>query len=169
MKQEKDMAQVEGLNLRGSRWYVRILVPNDLQDAYGTARKNISLDTSERPKAILKATQKRAEWLAAFEAKRRTLNPLPLLNVTPEMSAELAQRVYAAVLREDDSFRSDLPLLAELANAREELKKRDTQPGYQIQLSRVSRQRTTWLACVKRKPIFYGPTTANWTAKPPLH
>ena len=50
MKQEKDMAQVEGLNLRGFRWHVRILVPNDLQDAYGTARKNISLDVSERPK-----------------------------------------------------------------------------------------------------------------------
>lgn len=46
---------------------------------------------------------------------------LPLLVLTPEMSAELAQRVYAAVLREDDSFRSDRPLLAELANAREEL------------------------------------------------
>ena len=67
MKQEKDMAQVEGLNLRGSRWYVRILVPNDLQDAYGTARKNISLDTSERPKAILKATQKRADGCRAIK------------------------------------------------------------------------------------------------------
>jgi hypothetical protein len=61
---EKDMAQVEGLNLRGSRWYVRTLLPNDLQDAYGSARKNISLETSERPQAVLKAPLKRAEWLA---------------------------------------------------------------------------------------------------------
>ena len=69
------MAQVEGLNLRGSRWYVRIVIPNDLKDAFGSFHKNIALGTSERPQAVLKATLKRAEWLAAFEAKRRELNP----------------------------------------------------------------------------------------------
>lgn len=50
------MAQVEGLNLRGSRWYVRIVIPNDLKEAFGCFHKNIALGTSERPKAVLKAT-----------------------------------------------------------------------------------------------------------------
>ena len=99
------MAQVEGLNFRGSRWYVRILIPNDLKAAYGTARMNIALDTSERPQAVLRATLKQSEWLAAFEAKRRQLKPVVLENVTTEMSAELAQRVRTAVLREDDRLR----------------------------------------------------------------
>ncbi|WP_341919803.1 DUF6538 domain-containing protein [Polaromonas sp. YR568] len=129
------MAQVEGLNLRGSRWYVRILVPNDLKAAYGTSRMNLALDTSERPQAVLRATLKRAEWLAAFEVKRRQLNPLVLQNVTPEMSAELAQRVRMAVLREDDRLRSDLPLLAEMVHVREELDKRNANPAHVLSLT----------------------------------
>ena len=102
------MAQVEGLNLRGSRWYVRILVPNDLQAAFGASRKNLSLGTSDRKKAVLAATLKWAEWLSKFEDKRREEKPQPLQAVTPEMSAQLAQRVYAAMLREDDRLRGDL-------------------------------------------------------------
>ncbi|MBI2724929.1 MAG: tyrosine-type recombinase/integrase [Polaromonas sp.] len=129
------MAQVEGLNLRGSRWYVRILVPGDLQEALGTSRVNLSLDTSERPQAVLRATQKRAEWLSKFEAKRRELNPLPLQAVTPEMSAQLAQRVYMAVLREDDRLRNDLPLLAEMAHVRRELDLRKANPAHTLNLT----------------------------------
>lgn len=128
------MAQVEGLNLRGSRWYVRILVPNELKAAYGTSRMNLALDTSERPQAVLRATLKRAEWLAAFEVRRRQLNPSVLQSVTPEMSAELAQRVRIAVLREDDRLRSDLPLLAEMVHVREELDKRNANPSHVLSL-----------------------------------
>jgi integrase len=137
---EKDMAQVEGLNLRGSRWYVRILVPNDLKAAYGTSRMNIALDTSERPQAVLRATLKRSEWLTAFEAKRRQLNPVVLEKVTSEMSAELAQRVRRAVLREDDRLRSDLPLLAEMVHIREELDKRNANPAHVLSLTPPERK-----------------------------
>lgn len=139
MKTEKDMAQVEGLNLRGSRWYVRILVPGDLQEALGTSRMNLSLDTSERPQAVLRATQKRAEWLTKFEAKRRELNPVALQAVTPEMSAQLAQRVYAAILREDDRLRNDLPLLAEMAHVRRELDLRKANPAHTLNLTPPTR------------------------------
>lgn len=139
----KDMAQVEGLNLRGSRWYVRIIVPGDLQGAYGTARMNLALDTSERPQAVLKATLKRAEWLSAFDAKRRELNPIALLHVTPEVSAQLAQRVYAAVFREDDRLRSDLPLLAEMVHFREELDRRNANPAHVLSLTPPARRGNT--------------------------
>ncbi len=36
------MAQVEGLNLRGSRWYVRIVIPDDLRAAFSKDRVNIA-------------------------------------------------------------------------------------------------------------------------------
>ena len=129
------MAQVEGLNLRGSRWYVRILVPNDLKLVYGTSRMNIAWDTSDRTQAVLRATQKRAEWLADFDVKRRQLNPLVFQNVTPEMSAELAQRVRIAVMREDDRLRSDLPPLAEIVHGREELAKRNANSNHVLRLT----------------------------------
>ena len=63
-EQGNDMAKVEGLHLRGSRWYVRILVPKDLQAAFGKSRLNLSLGTSDRREATLQATLKRAHWLA---------------------------------------------------------------------------------------------------------
>jgi hypothetical protein len=65
------MAKVEGLNLRGSRWYLRIIIPGELVEVYGTTRKNVSLGTSDRKVAVVAATVKRAEWLAEFEPKRR--------------------------------------------------------------------------------------------------
>ena len=36
------MAAVEGLNQRGSRWYVRIMVPPALVGVYGKTRVNAS-------------------------------------------------------------------------------------------------------------------------------
>ena len=71
------MAKVEGMHLRGSRWYVRILVPKDLQAAFGRSRLDLSLGTSDRREATLQATLKRAHWLATFETKRRELPRLP--------------------------------------------------------------------------------------------
>jgi integrase len=119
-----DMANVEGLNLRGSRYYVRIIIPGDLKATYGKTQVNPAMGTSDRREAVLRATIKRAEWLADFEVKRRVLNATPLETITPELSALLAQRVRASVLANDDRVRSDLPLLAEIAHVRGELDRR---------------------------------------------
>lgn len=118
------MAKVEGLNLRGSRWYVRIIIPSDLQKLYGKSRVNVALDTSDHATAVVVATIKRAEWLADFEARRSELNPAPVEVVTPDLARVLAARVRAAVLANDDRVRSDLPLLAEMVHIRRELQKR---------------------------------------------
>ncbi|MBU1361461.1 MAG: site-specific integrase [Gammaproteobacteria bacterium] len=122
------MAKVEGLNLRGSRYYVRVLIPDDLKAAFGKHRVNLSLGTSDRREATLLATLKRAEWLADFQAKRSELNPSLVGAITPDMAALLAARVRAYVLADDDRVRADLPLLAEMVHIRRELAKRDANP-----------------------------------------
>jgi len=119
---------VIGLSQRGSRWYVLIIIPPDLHEAYGKRRINIALGTSDRREATLLGTLKRAEWLADFEAKRHELNPTALASVSPKLSAYLVERVRAFVLEEDDRLRSDLPLLAEMVHVRSELKRRKTSP-----------------------------------------
>lgn len=124
MTHENDMAQVEGLNLRDSRYYIKIIIPGDLKAIYGKTRVNPALGTSDRREAVLRATIKRAEWLADFEMKRRALNATPLEAITPELSALLSQRVRASVLADDDRVRSDLPLLAEIVHVRGELTRR---------------------------------------------
>ncbi|MDP2263558.1 MAG: tyrosine-type recombinase/integrase [Hydrogenophaga sp.] len=115
------MAQVEGLNLRGSRWYVRIIIPDDLRGAFGKARVNIALSTSERREAVLRATVERAKWLADFEAKRSALKASPLTSISPQLAALLAARVRATVLAQDDGIRADLSTLADLARVRREI------------------------------------------------
>ncbi|WP_367265421.1 DUF6538 domain-containing protein [Polaromonas sp.] len=56
MNTRNDMAQVEGLNLRGGRYYVRIVIPEALREIYGKDRVNIALGTSDRSEATLRAT-----------------------------------------------------------------------------------------------------------------
>lgn len=115
------MAKVEGLNLRGLQYYVRVIVPDDLKATYGKVRVNLSLGTSDRRAATLLATIKRAEWLADFEAKRSELKPSSVAVISPQLAALLAERVRAAVLKQDDALRSDLPVLADLARVRREI------------------------------------------------
>lgn len=122
------MAQVEGLNLRGSRYYVRIVIPDGLRDAYGKHRVNLALGTSDRREATLLATIKRAEWLADFEAKRAARNPSAVAAIAPELAALLADMVRAHVLSEDDRVRSDVALLAEMVHVRRELDLRAENP-----------------------------------------
>ena len=122
------MAKVEGLNQRGSRWYVKIIVPDDLHETYGKSRVNPSLGTSDRKEAVLLATLKRAEWLADFEAKRSQANPEPLSAITPVLAKLLAARVRASVLASDDRVRNDLSLLAEMVHVRKELVRRKANP-----------------------------------------
>ncbi len=105
-----------GLNNRGSKWYINIVVPPALRDVYGKRAMNLSLGTSDRREAIVLGTMKRAEMLAEFDAKRRELNPSPIDVITPDLAALLAARVRAFVLADDDRVRSNLPLLAEMVH-----------------------------------------------------
>jgi integrase len=115
MNSEKDMAStLTGLNKRGSRWYVLILIPPDLQEVYGKARVNLALNTSDKREATLLGTIKRAEWLAEFAIKRRILKPETLAVVTPELAKELALRIHAKALRQDDRIRDDPAVLQPL-------------------------------------------------------
>ncbi len=50
------MAKVEGMQLRSSRCYVRILIPKDLQASFGRSRLDPSLGTSDLREATLKPT-----------------------------------------------------------------------------------------------------------------
>ncbi|WP_172672133.1 site-specific integrase [Variovorax paradoxus] len=106
-----------GLNLRGTRWYINIVVPPDLREVYGKRAMNLALDTSDRREATARGTMKRAEWLAEFAAKRRELKPQPLSVITRELAQELALRVRARVLRQDDALREDASILAPFAHA----------------------------------------------------
>lgn len=122
------MAKVEGLNLRGSRFFVRIVIPLDLRKVYGKASVNPALGTSDRRDATLLAILKRGEWGAEFEAKRSELAPSTVDAIRPELAGLLAERVRAFVLADDDRVRSNLPLLAEMVHVRNELRKRAANP-----------------------------------------
>lgn len=118
MTLEKDMAgTLTGLNQRGSRWYLNIVVWPDLRGVYGKRVMNLALGTSDRREATIRGTMLRAEWLATFDAKRRELKPEPLPVVTPELARELALRVRARVLRQDDVLRDDGSILAPFTDA----------------------------------------------------
>ncbi|QNK66866.1 site-specific integrase [Variovorax sp. PAMC26660] len=110
------MAKVEGLNLRGTRYCVRIIIPEELRAVYRKTRVNIALGTSDRREATLLATLKRAEWLADFDVKKRELKPKPLALITPELAQELALRIRARVLRMDDLLRDDPARIATLTD-----------------------------------------------------
>lgn len=118
MTLEKDMAStLTGLNLRGTRWYINIVIPPDLRQVYGRRAMNLALETSDRREATARGTMKRAEWLAEFAAKRRELKPESLAVITPELAQELALRVRARVLRQDDALRDDAAILAPFTDA----------------------------------------------------
>lgn len=108
MSKTDTMAKLPGLFQRAGVWTLRVMIPLDLQGAYqGRSRIVESLQTTESADAKVKGTVRRAEWLAAFEQKRRELNPQRIESVTPELSAVLAERVAAAALRNDDKLRGD--------------------------------------------------------------
>jgi integrase len=124
MNLEKDMAgTLTGLNQRGSRWYINIVVPPDLREVYGKRAMNIALGTSDSRAATVLGTMKRAQWLAEFSAKRREAHPEPLAVVNPELAQELAVRVRARVLQQDDSLRDNPELIGKLTAARKSFEK----------------------------------------------
>ena len=60
---------------RGSRYYVRLSVPKDLQQAYGKKNVRRSLGTSDPSEAARLGTIKLAETHAEFEEFRRRRKP----------------------------------------------------------------------------------------------
>ena len=69
------MARLEGLNKRGERWYLRIVIPQELQPAHnGKARMNLALATADRGEALQRGHIIRGKWLATFEAQRKAAN-----------------------------------------------------------------------------------------------
>ncbi|MBF6630262.1 MAG: site-specific integrase [Comamonas sp.] len=100
------MATVEGLNRRGARYYLLVVIPKDLQPSYeGTPKKNISLGTSDKAEAVRKGLHLRAQWMDEFEAKRKALNPQKLENITPELAQALAEAGRRGVLKRDQDMR----------------------------------------------------------------
>ena len=103
-----DMAKLPGLFQREAVYQLRVVIPLDLRTTYSGKTKLVqSLNTKSPREAALAATQERAKRLEEFQDRRRALQPQRLDSVTPEMSAELAQRVRAGVLRLDDEAREN--------------------------------------------------------------
>lgn len=111
------MAHVEGLNLRGSRWSLLVLIPKDLRDTYeGKAKINLALGTSDKAEAVRKGLRLRAQWLEDFDTKRKALNPQVLEVITPELAQVLADGARRRVLQGDQYRREgDDPILNALA------------------------------------------------------
>lgn len=123
------MAKPVGLNKRGNRYYLRVVIPDDLAALYGgRAAVNPALGTSDRADAHIRGHALRAQWEAEFAAKRRSLSPDPLPSVTPELVATLAARIRHRVLSDDDRFRSDPLLRADLRHYRAAAKARQANP-----------------------------------------
>lgn len=101
------MAKVVGLHPRGGIWQLRVIIPDDLREAYGRDKVIKSLRTGDHVEAKSRAKAMHAEWDAAFEQKRRELNPQRIEMVTPELSRALAERVSLALLRNDDTARGN--------------------------------------------------------------
>lgn len=107
MKKADAMAKPLGLFQRGTVWWLRVMIPLDLQGSYEGRKKLVfSLDTGDRAKADERAARRRGELLAEFEAKRRSLNPEPVVRITPELGVSLAAGIRAKLLGWDEQLRA---------------------------------------------------------------
>ncbi len=112
MKQST-VAKLPGMYQRGTVWQLRVMIPLDLQPAYGGSTKLIrSLETSDYGEAKLRGTKARAELLQEFAEKRRELNPEPVAQITPELGPTLGKCIRVRLLHWDEQVRSD-PQLAD--------------------------------------------------------
>lgn len=114
------VAKPLGLTSRDGSLQLRVIVPQDLRDAYGGRRDfRISLGKLDRALGWPLAHRIRAEKEAEFAEKRRELNAQQIERVTPELATALAERVYADLMANDDRAREapeTAAALAELAN-----------------------------------------------------
>lgn len=106
MKQDT-VAKLPGMYQRGTVWQLRVMVPLDLQPAYEGRTKVIrSLDTSDWREASRKGAKVRAELLEEFEERRKSLNPEPIAQITPELGQTIGARIRARMLQWDEHVRS---------------------------------------------------------------
>lgn len=105
MTGELDMAREKGLHQRGPVWWLRAVIPKDLQAHYGRRTVSKSLRTTERREALVRAPAQMADWRAEFAAKRREMNASRIDRLTVEMGRTLAQGIASQVLASDDSLR----------------------------------------------------------------
>ena len=92
------MATVEGLNLRGARFYLRVLIPQDLQEAYeGRTRVNLSLRTNDRATAVLHGLRVKAQWLEEFAAIRQGQLQPQTGSTTAEALLAQGNGIYLAI------------------------------------------------------------------------
>ncbi len=105
---ENKVAKPLGLTSRGGSLQLRIIIPQDLREAYG-GRKDfrISLGKLERAIGWPLAHRIRAEKEAEFAQRRKELNAQQIDYVTPDLAAALAERVYAELMAGDDVARED--------------------------------------------------------------
>jgi integrase len=106
VKEGKPVAGYPGLIRKGSRWWLRVVVPKPLRKALGKDQIWRKLNTSDRWEAIQRYFPARAELQALFDQARRA-------NYTPEtlrrMVAEWVDRLDRAAAREDfDLYGEDL-------------------------------------------------------------
>lgn len=72
------MARLTGLNRRGDRWYLRIIIPLALRGRYGgKTRINPALGTSDRRTACVRGYALRAHWEGRFMAQTHGACPSP--------------------------------------------------------------------------------------------
>lgn len=109
MSKKDTMAKLPGLFERDGVYYLRVMIPKDLREAYGAREKFVeSLNTRDNRQARFLGTQMRASRLAEFEQRRRELAPPKVLDrITAELSNAIAERLYAATLAGDDRLRGD--------------------------------------------------------------
>lgn len=95
-------------------WF-HIKVPRDLKVLYGGQQwaDQVSLGTSDRREANLKAARLRAQWLDTFERQRRQQVGQRVERMTPEIAKFLAQQVLhetldRAEVRESRSWREEM-------------------------------------------------------------
>jgi integrase len=94
---------------RGTNVYQwRIKVPVDLRHAYKSQwAHRCSLGTADLRKANEKAAKLYAEWLARFEAQRRSSNPNKVDQLTPDLARALAASLKHDCLAVDEELRTN--------------------------------------------------------------
>lgn len=112
------MEVIGSLRQRSNRWWWKVKVPSDLghlpqyQGKDGKTKQNaadVSLHTSDKSIAEVRASALAAEWADRFATERRG-QPIPRLNalatpITPEIAEAIAHGVYRKTLAQDDFFR----------------------------------------------------------------
>lgn len=93
---------------RGSVWYFRKKVPNDLRAHYGqeSIRKSLG-DYPALPEAKREAAKLAAQYDAEFDAVRQSLRPAKAIPLTAGMVPAIAKALEGHILTADEEFRAE--------------------------------------------------------------